>query len=523
MKRGALGMLLVVIAFSIYANQGAFAHHVIEEIPVSSSPMGMSLSEDSLYVSSFGYPHIDIIDVSTQENIGFITTSTSGIMDVAVVPDKNKIYAAPFVSGGIDVYTLSTRLIINTIPLPDSKFEIQSTTNQPYGARSDLQFITGGWDLDYNPTKELLYVADYNSNLIYVIDGKTDKVVDQISVPRHPFSVKADPITNTVIVASLAGNEITFLEDVTGELSVKPIHEVVKTLKVSGGPWGLEIDSQAGLAYVTNRGCECITVLDIANKEIVGEIPLGDKAQAIAVDPSEHQIYVSYLTQNKIVKIDGETKKIVSTQNLSSKPWGIEVIPKTHQIYVSLKTEDKILVLGPQSRSISMPVVTLQSPSAYVGMIHIHGQDVDASGVIVDVENFALTLAIESEDGGQVAIGIPREVLDSKQGNIDFPFEVRIDDKVVKHTESNVDANLRFISIMVPKGAESITIMGDQAVQAMSKVENIPELPPMTIPPKKIICEDKVWIESVKGRIACVTSSTADKLVQRGWGTILGS
>ena len=35
------------------------------------------------------------------------------------------------------------------------------------------------------------------------------------------------------------------------------------------------------------------------------------------------------------------------------------------------------------------------------------------------------------------------------------------------------------------------------------------------------ICIDKVWIESTKGRIACVTPSTAEKLVERGWGTLL--
>ncbi len=35
------------------------------------------------------------------------------------------------------------------------------------------------------------------------------------------------------------------------------------------------------------------------------------------------------------------------------------------------------------------------------------------------------------------------------------------------------------------------------------------------------ICIDKVWMENAKGKIACVTPSTADKLVQRGWGTIL--
>ena len=35
------------------------------------------------------------------------------------------------------------------------------------------------------------------------------------------------------------------------------------------------------------------------------------------------------------------------------------------------------------------------------------------------------------------------------------------------------------------------------------------------------ICIDKIWIESNKGRIACVTISTASSLVERGWGTVL--
>ena len=34
------------------------------------------------------------------------------------------------------------------------------------------------------------------------------------------------------------------------------------------------------------------------------------------------------------------------------------------------------------------------------------------------------------------------------------------------------------------------------------------------------ICIDKVWIESTKGRIACVTPLTAEILVERGWGTL---
>ena len=35
------------------------------------------------------------------------------------------------------------------------------------------------------------------------------------------------------------------------------------------------------------------------------------------------------------------------------------------------------------------------------------------------------------------------------------------------------------------------------------------------------ICIDKVWLENAKGKIACVTPSTAAILVERGWGTLI--
>ncbi len=49
----------------------------------------------------------------------------------------------------------------------------------------------------------------------------------------------------------------------------------------------------------------------------------------------------------------------------------------------------------------------------------------------------------------------------------------------------------------------------------------IPTISSSDMPEYTQICVDKVWIESVNNRIACVTPSTAEKLVERGWGTLL--
>lgn len=525
MKQIILGITILSLLITVYGSEDVFAHHVLETIPVSNDPMGMSLTDEFLYVSSFQYPHISIIDIEKNENVGFITTSSSGIMAVEAVPDKNKIYAASFESGKIDVYALSSKLLIKSIALPDSEITIQSSSHQLYMQKSDIHFVTGGWSLDYNPTKELLYVADYNSNNIYVIDGKTDEVIQTIPVPRHPFSVRADPISNTVIVASLAGNEITFLEDITDEYSVFPIHEVVKTIKVSGGPWGLELDPVHHLAYVTNRGCECITVINILEKEIVGEIPLGDKAMAIAVDTNEHEIYASYLTQNKIVKIDGQTNKILSKLNLQSNPWDIKIDSKSNKVYVALKSEDSVLVLGPTSYSIHLPVLTLQSPTAFAGMIHVHGHDVTVSNPVVDVVNTVLTMNIGTDDGGKLTIDIPRYVLDSKLIDADTPFVVSVDGEVVDHQESYGIHNDRIISLHVTPNSETLSISGSEiSLETQDPFQTLAT--PTTQEPSlskgyEIICEGKVWVENMRGKLVCTFPETAKKLIERGWGTIL--
>jgi len=58
-------------------------------------------------------------------------------------------------------------------------------------------------------------------------------------------------------------------------------------------------------------------------------------------------------------------------------------------------------------------------------------------------------------------------------------------------------------------------------ILSIGLVPAIPFSAGVDIPHLLPVCIDKVWMESINGRIACVTPSTAEKLVQRGWGTML--
>jgi YVTN family beta-propeller protein len=253
---------------------------VLDEIDIQSRPMRLSISDSSsdtielgggnttimisdaqarslLLVSILGKPLVSIINTLT-DNITKNINTTSAV-EVETMPEKNKVYAAPFEGGQLGVYDLQSRALLKSIELPNA----QRTLPTPLGDRllDTVTLLTGGWSMDYNPSNGLLYVANYNANQLVIVDTKTYSVVGTISeLPAHPITVKVDPITNTVVVASLAGNKVSFISADTNEIE--------KIVETGTAPWGMDIDSREHYAYVTNRGSSFITVLDLIDQDV---------------------------------------------------------------------------------------------------------------------------------------------------------------------------------------------------------------------------------------------------------------
>lgn len=66
--------LLLLLSNIIFNQHMAYAHHIIDQIPIPSRPMGLSLSSSSsssannsqlLYVSNFGLPVVSIINTTS--------------------------------------------------------------------------------------------------------------------------------------------------------------------------------------------------------------------------------------------------------------------------------------------------------------------------------------------------------------------------------------------------------------------------------------------------------------------------
>ena len=459
----------ILIAFSVVlvagvglVSQKAFADHILKEITVDvSTPMVLSISGDTLFVSNFGKREITIIDTNTDQKTGTIETS-GGLVAVFGLPDKNKIYAATFESGGIDVYNLETGLYEKTIELPNSELVFW---HSPLDATKVYStHLSTGMSMDYDSRTQLLYVASYSAGTIEVINTKTDTVIDSIKVPSHPITVRVDPQTSTIIVTNAGGQDLTFIKETFDTSSGIFEHAITKTIKTGSAPWGIDVDTDDGLVYVSNRAAHHISVIDVSSKQLVKKIPLQDESQAIAIDQDNDELYVSFFDQNKIAKIDAKSGQILHMIETDGAPWHLMADSAKNKIYASIKDTDKILVLEPTSVSETLPVITLQTPVSVVGDLHFHGKDVLIYDPYLDVERKSLSMSVDSKSGGILTLTIPRVLLDSHQSEADSSFEVFVNGNPIDHTEKRSDEHLREIQIIVPKGAESLEIIGTKAI-----------------------------------------------------------
>jgi len=177
-----------------------------------------------------------------------------------------------------------------------------------------------------NPKMNRVYVADWQSSSLTVIDGSTNNIIASIPVVQRPAGVAVNPNTNRTYVTS---------DNYRG---VSVVDEISNTLEYT-------IDAPPALAIavnpVTNRiytaGGTTLTVIDGSTNTIVGTATVGFVPTGIGVNTVTNRIYVGSQNTNDVTVIDGSTDAVLATISVPFMPalFGVDVNPTTNRIYVA--------------------------------------------------------------------------------------------------------------------------------------------------------------------------------------------
>jgi YVTN family beta-propeller protein len=189
-----------------------------------------------------------------------------------------------------------------------------------------------GIDIDLNTNK--VYVINYNSGSVSVIDDNSSKILDNIELGVYPDEIVVNSNTSKIYVANkipierpgysaldvvsiIDGNTHKILGNITGNgVKIKAINEATNVL------------------YMISNS-SFVTAVDGNTHEILGEIEL-DQQQPfdIAIDENTNMIYIVSEGEKPIVTaVDGNTHEILGEIELDQQqPFDVAVDENTNMI-----------------------------------------------------------------------------------------------------------------------------------------------------------------------------------------------
>jgi YVTN family beta-propeller protein len=234
-----------------------------------------------------------------------------------------------------------------------------------------------------NPKTNKIYVLNYKSNNMTVIDGATNKT-RTVKVGTGPIALSINQVTNKIYVANETSLNKKGEPDSNGTGYVTVIDGATnKTTQVAAElqPDAVAVNEQTNKIYVANQGSNSVTVIDGATNKTTNVALRKDtdtleegvlSPQNVAVNPITDKIYVTGPQSNTVGVIDGKTNTyaVVLTEGntpagamFGQTPTAVTINKTTNTVYVTgFNSNDVTAIDGPTNKTTNVPLQDVQDP-----------------------------------------------------------------------------------------------------------------------------------------------------------------
>lgn len=172
-----------------------------------------------------------------------------------------------------------------------------------------------------SPDGRILFVATgasyYGSVLVFDLFSGTPRT--KIDVGNNPIAMEASPTKNEIYVANYNSGTISVIN--TESLSV------TNTIKAGVQPTCMAISPDGGKLYVTLSGSDSVGVIDVNQGIMTNAIPVGKNPMGIAMSSDGRKIFVANNKSGTLSVIDTRADMVIQTTTAlpQSQPWGVAV------------------------------------------------------------------------------------------------------------------------------------------------------------------------------------------------------
>jgi DNA-binding beta-propeller fold protein YncE len=170
----------------------------------------------------------------------------------------------------------------------------------------------GGFDhADIHVASSRLYVAHTSNHALDVIDCAQDRYLESVPGMKSVAGALVSEARGLLFTSNRGEDSISMFKPGAERGAIK--------VAVGVKPNGLSFDAQRGVLVVANLGDPgmpdsfTLSIVDIARKERVAEVPVPGRTRWTVYDPVRDRFYVNISSPAKIVVLDGRNPNAIAT------------------------------------------------------------------------------------------------------------------------------------------------------------------------------------------------------------------
>ncbi|AWN30655.1 IPT/TIG domain-containing protein [Streptomyces sp. NEAU-S7GS2] len=196
---------------------------------------------------------------------------------------------------------------------------------------------SGPWGIAISPDGRRAYTACFGNSTVAVIDTATNTVTATVTGLNKPLDLVVTPDGARVYVASQGGNRVDVISTAT--------HTVIASVPVGVGPRNVAITPDGAEVYVTEEGANAVQVIDTATNTVTATLTGFLFPRGLAVSPDGQRVYVTEYGGNRLDIIDTATHTLVTDIPGLAIPFGVAISSDGLLAYVTCDGDDTVAVI----------------------------------------------------------------------------------------------------------------------------------------------------------------------------------